>query len=64
MATKVAQHRHCAVCGKAIPESEEVCSEACREDRDARQRKQRLLTYVMYGIMAATVLLILVGGVL
>ncbi len=61
---QVTQHRHCVVCGDAIAASEEVCSEGCREEREARERKQQMLTYVMYAIMAGTVLLIVLGGVL
>jgi len=48
---RIVDHRHCKICGKAIPPNQEFCSEACRsisERMEARQRRMRNLLIIMY----------------
>lgn len=48
MAEKVGQHTHCNMCGKAIPVSETLCSEECKEKFNKMVKKRKTLVYVMY----------------
>ena len=53
-------HRHCKVCGKPIDPGDEVCSRACRRQRETAMQSRRNLTYLLYGAMAfLAVLLVL-----
>ena len=48
---RIVDHRHCRICGKAIPPNQEFCSENCRsisERMEARQRRMRNLLIIMY----------------
>lgn len=48
MAEKVGQHTHCNMCGKAIPVSETLCSEECKEKFNKMVKKRKTLVYIMY----------------
>ena len=48
MVEKVAQHTHCQICGKAIPLTETLCSEECKEKYRAMVKKRKMIVYVMY----------------
>jgi predicted nucleic acid-binding Zn ribbon protein len=52
-------HRHCKVCGRICGSEDETCSEECRDKRDRRLRSRRNFTYLLYG-MAALLLLLLI----
>ena len=48
---RIVDHRHCRICGKAIPPNQEFCSETCRsisERMEARQKRMRNLLIIMY----------------
>lgn len=48
---KVVDHRHCKVCGKAIPPDREFCSSKCEEiERKvaARQKRMRNILLMVY----------------
>jgi len=48
---RIVDHRHCKICGKAIPPNQEFCSENCRsisERIEARQKRMRNLLIIMY----------------
>ena len=48
---RIVDHRHCKICGKAIPPNQEFCSENCRsisERMEARQKRMRNLLIIMY----------------
>ena len=48
---RIVDHRHCRICGKAIPPNQEFCSENCRsisERMEARQKRMRNLLIIMY----------------
>jgi predicted nucleic acid-binding Zn ribbon protein len=51
MAEKVAQHTHCQICGKAIPISETLCSEECKQKYESMIRKRKMLMYIMYALI-------------
>ncbi len=57
MVEKVAQHRHCKECDKAIPYKDEFCDDKCRTDHKGTiQKKKRQLTY-FYVIMVVIMIL-------
>jgi len=41
MVEKVAQHRHCRACRKAVPPDEEFCDDACEKQYKADLKKKR-----------------------
>ncbi len=57
MVEKVAQHTHCQICGKAIPVSETLCSEECKQRYQSLLKKRRILVYVMYASIFVVLLL-------
>ena len=62
MAESVPQHAHCHMCGKSIPYGETLCSEECKQKFQALVRRRRLLLYLMYGLLAAVIVVIMVSG--
>ncbi|MEA3457582.1 MAG: DUF2116 family Zn-ribbon domain-containing protein [Candidatus Thermoplasmatota archaeon] len=63
MVEKVAQHTHCKICGKAIPLTETLCSEECREKYQAMVKKRKMLVYVMYALVFFILALFLVTSI-
>ena len=61
MAEKVGQHTHCQICGKAIPLTETLCSDECKQKFNALIRKRKILMYIMYALIIVVVVMILVG---
>ena len=51
MAEKVAQHTHCQICGKAIPISETLCSDECKQKYDSMIKKRKMYMYIMYALI-------------
>jgi predicted nucleic acid-binding Zn ribbon protein len=63
---KVTAHKHCPICGKAMDEDSDFCSEKCKKyytDRVKRQKKFNRLYYVSFGaILVIMVLFIILTG--
>jgi predicted nucleic acid-binding Zn ribbon protein len=58
---RIPDHRHCIICGKAIPPKEEICSDECRKIqayRLRRERRTRILILILYVILMGSLLLI------
>ena len=51
-AVKIAQHRHCVACGKAVPPDKQQCSEACKAEFDKSVKSRKMLVYVIYAMVA------------
>lgn len=62
MAEKVPQHYHCQVCGKAIPLGEILCSEECKQKYQKMVRRRKIMIYLMYGILAALIVVFVLFG--
>ena len=62
MAERIINHRHCMVCGKAIPFSEETCSEECKSKRQAHIKKQKTYIYIMYAMILVLIVSLLFGS--
>ena len=49
-------HSHCPICGKAMPTDKQFCSQNCRDNYSAGQKKQkkksRIQMIFMIGMMA------------
>jgi len=48
MAERITQHTHCHVCGKAIPISETLCSDECKQKYQKLLRRRKFYVYFMY----------------
>jgi predicted nucleic acid-binding Zn ribbon protein len=59
MTEKILQHKHCSICSKAIPVDEPFCSDECKEKWDAMMKKRKMMMYIMYGMIAVFIVLIL-----
>lgn len=64
MVEKLLQHKHCVVCGKAIPLEEELCSDECRKERDAMLKKKRGYVYIMYGAIIVMIIFLVLSMVM
>jgi len=51
-AVKIAQHRHCVTCGKAVPPGMQHCSDACKAEFEKAVKRRQMLVYVMYALVA------------
>jgi predicted nucleic acid-binding Zn ribbon protein len=58
---KLLQHKHCQVCSKAIPLSEEFCSEECKVEFEALVKKRRMYIYIMYGMIILIIVVMLLS---
>ena len=63
MAEKIPQHYHCQICGKAIPISEKLCSDECKEKYKAFLKKKKTTTLVMFALLAAFCAMILISSI-
>jgi predicted nucleic acid-binding Zn ribbon protein len=60
---KLLQHRHCQVCSKAIPFSEEFCSEECNVEFEAMVKKRKSYIYIIYGSMVLIIVVMLLSWI-
>ena len=56
-AGKLLQHKHCNVCGKAVPVSKEICSDECQGKWDELTNKRKRSLYIFYIAMAILIVL-------
>ena len=59
---KLVDHRHCRICGKAIPPKEEFCSPECREkfeEAREKEKKAKRMLWIFYGLIMASLLIFL-----
>ncbi len=62
MPEKVGQHAHCQICGKAIPVSETLCSEECKQKYQSLVKKRKLLMYIMYASIFVILILFVLSS--
>ncbi|NVM19226.1 MAG: DUF2116 family Zn-ribbon domain-containing protein [Candidatus Lokiarchaeota archaeon] len=57
-------HSHCPICGKAMPPDKQFCSQNCRDNYHAGQKKQkkksRIQMIFMVGMMAVLFLFLFI----
>lgn len=63
-ATPVPQHRHCKVCGRAIPPDQEFCSSQCKEDEERRERRAKRMTRIYFIIVFLLMALLILFTIL
>ena len=61
---KLLQHKHCQVCSKAIPISEEYCSEECKVEFEALVKKRRSYIYIMYGMIILIIVVMVLSYII
>ncbi len=63
---RIINHRHCRICGKAIPPDKELCSAECEGVQakiEARQKRMKNVMLVMYAVIFLVFLImLLIGG--
>lgn len=63
---RIVDHRHCRICGKAIPPDKELCSTECEQVQakvEARQKRMRNMVLIMYVVIFLVFfLMIIIGG--
>ena len=62
MVEKVAQHSHCQICGKAIPISETLCSDECKQKYAGMVKKRKMLMYIMYALIGVILIMFILSG--
>ncbi len=62
MVEKVAQHSHCQICGKAIPISETLCSDECKQKYAGMIKKRKLLMYIMYALIGVILIMFILSS--
>jgi predicted nucleic acid-binding Zn ribbon protein len=62
MTEKTPQHTHCQICGKAIPLSETICSEECKQRLTKMIKRRKLLMYIMYALIFIIILFIFLNS--
>lgn len=62
MVERIAQHRHCKECDKAIPIKDKFCDEKCETAwKEKMQTKKRQLVYLYITMAAIFVIAIVLG---
>ncbi len=62
MVEKVGQHSHCQICGKAIPISETLCSDECKQKYRGMIKKRKILMYIMYALIFVILIMFVLGS--
>jgi len=53
-------HKHCKICGNAMPEDATICSSECEERYQAeekRYKRQQKISYAVIGVSGAMILI-------
>ena len=64
MVEKLIQHKHCLVCGRAIPSAEELCGDECKVERDSVLKKKKTYVYMMYGAIIVMIVFLIISLVM
>ena len=59
---RIPLHTHCIVCGRPIEFGKMFCSEACRESYERMIKAKRRSIYIMWGVIAAMIVILLILG--
>jgi predicted nucleic acid-binding Zn ribbon protein len=62
---RIVDHRHCRICGRAIPPDKEICSEECMQVQakiEARQKHTRKMLLILYVVIFLVFLIMLLLG--
>jgi len=59
---RIVDHRHCRICGKAIPPGREFCSDECENVHrraEARQKRMRNILLILYVVVFLSIFMML-----
>ena len=59
MAEKLLQHKHCQICGRAVPLGEDYCGDECKKKMEDVVKRKRFWMYIFYALMAAFIVLLM-----
>lgn len=61
---RMAPHKHCVVCGRAVPLDKEVCSQECQDKYQSYEKKKGRKNYVQLGFLVVmmVVMMVIFGG--
>ncbi|HEC80887.1 MAG TPA: DUF2116 family Zn-ribbon domain-containing protein [Thermoplasmatales archaeon] len=60
MSENISQHKHCPVCGKAIPLEETFCSEECKQKYQQILKRRKYLLFLMYIMLFIALIMVFV----
>ena len=55
--TKVAPHKHCIVCGRAVEPDDSFCDELCQSKYESTQKRQKML-FVAFMILIILIIVL------
>lgn len=58
------EHSHCKHCGETTYEGEDYCNEECRANYESEQKAEKMKDYKFYGVIAASLIVIAIVGVI
>jgi len=60
LAKSLVQHKHCIVCRKVCSAEKDTCSDGCEAEWNENLRKRRRMQYVLWGVIAVFIAILLV----
>jgi len=62
MVEKIIQHTHCHMCGKAVPVTETLCSEECKQKYQKMLKKRKMWVYIMYAAIFFMIIVLILSS--
>jgi len=62
MVEKVGQHSHRKICGKAIPISETLCSDECKQKYAGMIKKRKILMYIIHSLIGVILIMFILSS--
>ncbi len=59
---EVEQHKHCIICGRAVPFKQQYCSKRCKGQHQAAIKKQKMWMNILWALMIFLVIILIMGG--
>ena len=59
---EVDQHKHCLICGRAVPLKQQYCSKRCKAQHMAARKKQKMWMNILWALMIFLVIVLIMGG--
>lgn len=64
MVEKILQHKHCGVCGKAVPVDDAFCSDLCKDKFEVLMKKKRTTMLIFYTAMVFVIIVFILQAFL
>jgi len=60
---EIEQHKHCIICGRAVPFKQQYCSKKCKaQHKAAAIKKQKMWMNILWALMIFLVIVLIMGG--